>query len=778
MSWLTTQSAGAPHGILLDVTGLLLAALAALPLPPVGPAPAWVEPIEVPTKKVAPDGATRLLLIDSQLRVEKTVEQYEHHAWKVLSQTGVAELAKQELEWDPSFEQLTLHGVWIWRGGERRVAWQPEDARVIQRERSLDEGLYDGRLTLIIELRDLREGDVVEIASTTRGENPVYQGRFATKKYQAWGQHIERSHFRLSWERPRLLHLQTHGGAQAPALTTEDGHPVYRWELAGLEAQHFEAGLPADVEPAPWVEFSDWQDWAEVALWAQSLFAITPDGKRFEAEAARFQALPEPERARAIVRFVQDDVRYVGVEIGENSHRPHTPAWVLDRGFGDCKDKSLLLVSLLRAAGLEAWPSLVHASAGQRLPKSTPSPDVFNHAIVQVALKSGPRFIDPTVTLQRGSLEERTQPRYHHALVVKPGVTALLPIPLEEPKLATWEVEQHWQRPSPTGIATLTVTTTARGWEAASLRRKIKSSTQDELARTQRSAREDVLNRQLKPLELTWTDDEAAELFVLKESYEAADFFEAGSHRFTTLTVGEDLKRLDVQERRWPFALWYPLRVREVIRYDAPERLRGAEFELTNRSVTHDTFRLDISQHLSGNTLELDWELRMLKDRVLPAQVKSYRTAIAEAWEHLGYTVRSSTVLSPDAISEEDSELPGVAMEQTGAGALLATGGGFAFAVFLVAFFLVSRSDKARAAPPFRDRLAGAPGEVAGDPVSVASMEAAVALFTSARCPQGHGWQDVGAPENVRLGEERITVLSRRCHGCDAREARYVKLSG
>ena len=127
------------------------------------------------------------------------------------------------------------------------------------------------------------------------------------------------------------------------------------------------------------------------SLWAQSLFAITPDGKRFEAEAARFQALPEPERARAIVRFVQDDVRYVGVEIGENSHRPHTPAWVLDRGFGDCKDKSLLLVSLLRAAGLEAWPSLVHASAGQRLPKSTPSPDVFNHAIVQVALKSGPR---------------------------------------------------------------------------------------------------------------------------------------------------------------------------------------------------------------------------------------------------------------------------------------------------------------------------------------------------------------------------------------------------
>ena len=105
----------ASRGILRDMTGLLLAALAALPLPPVGPVPTWVEPIEVPTKKVAPDGSTRLLLTDTQIRVEKTVEQFEHQAWKVLSQTGVAELAKQEFEWDPSFEQLTLNGVWIWR---------------------------------------------------------------------------------------------------------------------------------------------------------------------------------------------------------------------------------------------------------------------------------------------------------------------------------------------------------------------------------------------------------------------------------------------------------------------------------------------------------------------------------------------------------------------------------------------------------------------------------------------------------------------------------------
>ena len=109
------------------MTAALLAALvAALPLPPVGEPPAWVEAVEVPTAKGAPDGASRLLLNDTQVRVEKTVEEYQHSAWKVLSQTGVANLAKQEFEWDPAWEQLTLHGVWIWRDGTRRVAWHPK----------------------------------------------------------------------------------------------------------------------------------------------------------------------------------------------------------------------------------------------------------------------------------------------------------------------------------------------------------------------------------------------------------------------------------------------------------------------------------------------------------------------------------------------------------------------------------------------------------------------------------------------------------------------------
>jgi len=688
----------------------------------------------------------------------------------VLSQSGVEQLARQEFEWNPAWEQLTLHGVWIWRDGARRVAWHPEDARVIQRESDLTEGLYDGRLTLLLELRDLREGDVVELATTTRGENPVFKGRFAIRQYQVWADDVLRSRFSLRWERTRPLHVRSHGGATEPTTSTEKNVPTWRWDLADLKAPHFEASMPSDVEPVPWVEFTDWLDWAEVSRWALELFAVPANGPQFQKELARFRKLPEPDRARAIVRFVQDDVRYVGVEIGQHSHQPHAPAWVLERGFGDCKDKSLLLVSLLRAVGLEAWPALVHASNGQQLPAIAPSPNGFNHAIVQLALSTGPRFIDPTLTLRRGALETMRQPRYHHALLIKPGATALEPIPLEPVVEPTWELEQHWQVPTAGGTPTLTITTTARAQEASALRHKVQSTPRTELVRDLEKGREEDLEVTLTPRDFTWNDDEAKEVFVLVERYEASAFFVGDEHQFSLLSLSHDLKRITDPQRTWPFATWHPTYVREVIRYDAPAPLDRRDFELENKTISHPAFELKVAQQVLGQTLSLEWELRSLKDRVLPEEIESYRARTDEAWAHFGYEVHP----------HRNQGARG-SQEPAGTGALLVFFGGLMVLVLLVAgagrgLDAVRRYRETARARKFKARQVGAPGELASSPVQVTTLAAGRALFTSTTCPVGHAWGEVASGDTVRLGDERVTVLTRRCTSCDAKDSRYVKL--
>ena len=64
---------------------------------------------------------------------------------------------------------------------------------------------------------------------------------------------------------------------------------------------------------------------------------------------------------------MQDDIRYLGFENGLNSFKPSKPIEVLKRRFGDCKDKALLLSTLLQSYGIAANPILVNSTYGKNI---------------------------------------------------------------------------------------------------------------------------------------------------------------------------------------------------------------------------------------------------------------------------------------------------------------------------------------------------------------------------------------------------------------------------
>jgi transglutaminase-like putative cysteine protease len=64
------------------------------------------------------------------------------------------------------------------------------------------------------------------------------------------------------------------------------------------------------------------------------------------------------EKVRKIFHWVQKNIKYVAIEDGENGLVPREANLVLQRRYGDCKDKTSLLVTLIRLQGLDgrfAW---------------------------------------------------------------------------------------------------------------------------------------------------------------------------------------------------------------------------------------------------------------------------------------------------------------------------------------------------------------------------------------------------------------------------------------
>ncbi len=81
----------------------------------------------------------------------------------------------------------------------------------------------------------------------------------------------------------------------------------------------------------------------------------------------------------------------------------------MKRRYGDCKDKSLLLLALLQALGIQSKPVLLQFGQRRGLDKALPSPQLFNHAILQVTVDGNVFYLDPTLLGQHGQLKRMGQ---------------------------------------------------------------------------------------------------------------------------------------------------------------------------------------------------------------------------------------------------------------------------------------------------------------------------------------------------------------------------------
>ncbi|MCX7995801.1 MAG: DUF3857 domain-containing protein [candidate division WOR-3 bacterium] len=95
----------------------------------------------------------------------------------------------------------------------------------------------------------------------------------------------------------------------------------------------------------------------------------------------------DEEKIISIVKFIQKKFRYVAVAIEGHRTLPHPPGKVLKNLYGDCKDLSGLLISLLKAIDIDAYAVLVRVKSDGKLIEDFPSRNQINHVIVAIPLK-------------------------------------------------------------------------------------------------------------------------------------------------------------------------------------------------------------------------------------------------------------------------------------------------------------------------------------------------------------------------------------------------------
>lgn len=614
----------------------------------IAPAPAWVEALpEVAPAK--PDDGIAYRVVDAQVSLLGGVPvEYSAFAFDVTDRSGLEGAGRWTIRFQPDFQRVQLHRLRVLRDGV--VLDRRETARVelLRSEDRAGSGIYDGWRQAELLIPDIQVGDRIELAYSIAGDNPVFAGLFHRSYQAAYSQAAGLRRVRLLAPRDRPLAWRQSGPVAYEAEEIEGlDHQEVVLTARPLPEVASESGVPSWFDGYGKIELSNAQGWDEVSQWAARLFAFDDPGQALERTAAEL-GLDGAGASEALARalsFVQTEVRYVSLSIGESSHTPASPATTLDRRYGDCKDKSLLLIGLLAQAGVKSEPVLVDTNLRHEVANGLAGPNAFDHAIVRARIDGQWVYVDPTRNPEVGKPSDRAPVRFGKGLPVAAGAsTALVDIaaaPLETPAV---EVRTEWKLLEPDDERRLAVTvhTDYRFDEANRLRARFQSDGAAEIGRGyvdyMRGLHDDI-EADGDPQA---TDDPDNNLFSVTERYllplppDEDEPGALGELNLGLFQIGDWLPGFRDIERKWPLALTGPSRGRQVLRMPMAG---GWDVAASEDEVANAFFRFRRQVAVEGNTLVITGDWERLADWIPAEDYAAVRSDLRRVNELIDYGV-------------------------------------------------------------------------------------------------------------------------------------------
>lgn len=567
---------------------------------------------------------------------------YYHLKKKIYSETGVQTGAETNISFDPTFEKLIFHSFNIIREGKVVNKFSKKDIKVIQRETSKENHLYDGSLLAYIIPEDVRPGDEIEYSYSIKGRNPLHNGKYFDSWYLNFYDPSIKFHLKILTSASTNLNLRFINEAIAPVENVVGTVKTYTWNINNQKGLIMDTDCPSWYNPYSIVEISEYNTWEEIVEWALPLFEITkPTSSELEEEIRMIeqQYTAPDEKLVAALDFVQNKIRFTGIEAGIGAYKPMPPDQVLRQRFGDCKGKSLLLCVMLKELGIEAYPALVHTTNGKILNERLPSPEGFNHCVVVATIFGQQYWYDPTHSQEKGNFSFRHFNDYGWGLIIKEGETDLTRIKRGgKPQVTITEVFDVEEAGH---SAILTVETKYIGAEADYQRYYFSNNKLEQISKNYLNFYASSYPGVESAETLSYQDDSLSNTFTTYEKYNILDFWtkpdsssEQVEVEFYASLVKERIKSPSNSVRTMPLHIDFPLDVyqRTQINLPWPFNLENESKEIFAPGVV---FNREINY--SNNVLSLDYHFKTTKSFIEGSEAQKLAAKLNTILDELGY---------------------------------------------------------------------------------------------------------------------------------------------
>lgn len=321
----------------------------------------------------------------------------------------------------------------------------------------------------------LEIGDIVQVRFRVTDREQSFFGDFYGAR-NTFSDFVPVHEVRYAWVLPpgRKFHEYSTGAAPKRETQTVQGREVWSYRAKDLPKLHDEPLAPPLHQRSATVQLSTYANWQEFGRWYHNLIKKqmepTPEMTAKVRELTQGLAT-EKAKATAIYNWVVTQVRYnADWHFGVHGYKPFSAGAVFARCIGDCKDKAILICTMLKIAGITAHPVIINLESFRGEEDITlPMPAHFNHAIAYIEYSDGTgQFVDGTTTYN-GIDELSSGDRGAKVIIVRPegGEQVQIPWGKAEDDCETDEIEVEF---APGGTLKLNVIRSAVGDSASILR--------------------------------------------------------------------------------------------------------------------------------------------------------------------------------------------------------------------------------------------------------------------------------------------------------------------
>ncbi len=395
-------------------------------------------------------------------------------AYEVRTAQGARDGRAYTMQYDPDSQRFALRAARVYR----RDGGVQEGTQVQEFNSSSDPSarMYFSNRVVQVTFPDLRPGDVVELQWRVDDVSPRNAFADYFGDFQFVQANVPRARWRYVLRAPTRREMFVHAaplpeGRSVAAESRVDGDVTVRtWTADNVPAVAPEDHAPGYAERAAYLHVSTYRDWASVGRWYWGLVhdqLVADDRLRSVVREVTRGLTDERAKVRAIYNWVIEHTRYVALEFGIHGFKPYLVPQICARGFGDCKDKASVIVTMLREAGIDASMVLLRTRNNGNIATEPASLAVFDHAIAYVP--SLDLFLDGTA--QHSGVDELPggDQGVMALLVNQRGEARLVETPVYTPDrnrtVATAEVTLRAD-----GSASMTVSQELRGPNAAGVR--------------------------------------------------------------------------------------------------------------------------------------------------------------------------------------------------------------------------------------------------------------------------------------------------------------------